>query len=138
MQLSEQIDALRANGEDPVRCLVVPRTVASVIMFLPLTALVDAGAILGGMYAAATSLFIDPSIFWNAGITGLRLKDLLVGFSKPMFFGFFIATVSSYFGLSTSGGTTGLGRSTINAVVNAALLVLALDFVFTKLVWELM
>ncbi|MBI4535886.1 MAG: ABC transporter permease [Ignavibacteriae bacterium] len=138
MQLSEQIDALRANGEDPVRSLVVPRMNASLVMFLPLTLVADISGILGGMYVASTSLQLDPSFYWNSAMTGLRIKDIVVGFSKPLIFGFFIATISCYFGLATSGGNTGLGRSTINAVVASSIVVLAIDFVFTKVVWELL
>lgn len=138
MQLSEQIDALRANGEDPVRSLVVPRTIASLAMFLPLTLVADLSGILGGMYVASTSLQLDPSFYWNSAMTGLRIKDIVVGFSKPLIFGFFIATISCYFGLTTVGGNTGLGRSTINAVVTSSIVVLAIDFVFTKVVWELL
>ncbi len=138
MQLSEQIDALRANGEDPVRSLVVPRTIASVVMFLPLTLVAVVSGILGGLYIASSSLQLDPSFYWNSAITGLRIKDIVVGFSKPLFFGFFIATISCYFGLTTIGGNTGLGRSTINAVVTSSIVVLVVDFVFTKVVWELL
>jgi phospholipid/cholesterol/gamma-HCH transport system permease protein len=66
------------------------------------------------------------------------MKDLFVGFIKPIFFGFFIATISCYFGLTTKGGTNGLGKNTINAVVYSSALILVIDFIFTKVVWELL
>jgi phospholipid/cholesterol/gamma-HCH transport system permease protein len=138
MKLSEQIDALRAFGSSPIQTLVVPRTIACVVMFLPLILLADACGILGGMYVAQSSLHIDPSFFWKTAISGLKMKDLFVGFFKPIVFGFFIATVSCYHGLRTSGGTAGLGRATIAAVVSSSVMVIVLDFIFSKVVWELM
>jgi phospholipid/cholesterol/gamma-HCH transport system permease protein len=138
MKLSEQIDALRAFGSDPVQTLVVPRTVACLIMFLPLVLIADATGLIGGMLVSDLSLHIDPSLFWKTAVYGLQMKDLFVGFSKPIIFGFFIALISCFYGLRTSGGTTGLGRSTIDAVVTSSLVVLLLDFIFTKVVWEIM
>lgn len=138
MVLSEQVDALRAFGTSPVEKLVLPRAIASVIMFLPLTLIADFVGIMGGMLVSATSLSIDTSIYWNAAIYGLQMKDLFVGFVKPVVFGFFISTISCYYGLKTSGGTTGLGRSVINSVVVSSMIVLILDFIFTKVVWEIM
>ncbi|HLP17554.1 MAG TPA: ABC transporter permease [Bacteroidota bacterium] len=138
MKLSEQVDALRAIGSNPVSVLVVPRVLASVIMFLPLTLFADAGGMLGGLIVADASLHIDRAFFWTSAIYGLQMKDLLVGFLKPFFFGFFIGTISCHFGLSTTGGTQGLGRATINAVVISSLVVLLVDFIFTKVVWEVL
>jgi phospholipid/cholesterol/gamma-HCH transport system permease protein len=138
MKLSEQIDALRAFGSNPIHTLVLPRTVACLIMFLPLVLIADASGLFGGLIVAQSSLNIDPSFFWKTAIDGLQMKDLFVGCVKPIIFGFFIATISCYYGLNTSGGTTGLGRSTIDAVVSSSLVVLLLDFIFTKVVWEIM
>lgn len=138
MVLSEQIDALRAFGTNPIEKLVLPRTVASLIMFLPLTLIADFVGIIGGMLVSSTSLSIDTSIYWKAAIYGIQMKDLFVGFTKPIVFGFFIATISCFYGLKTSGGTTGLGRAVINSVVVSSVLVLILDFIFTKVVWEIM
>ncbi|MGB9695689.1 MAG: MlaE family ABC transporter permease [Ignavibacteria bacterium] len=138
MVLSEQVDALRAFGSNPIEKLVLPKVVASVTMFLPLTLISDFIGIVGGMAAANFSLGVDSSIFWKAAVYGLQMKDLFVGFTKPIFFGFFIATISCYFGLKTFGGTTGLGRSVINSVVVTSIVILIIDFIFTKVVWEIM
>jgi len=107
-------------------------------MFLPLVLIADATGMLGGLLVAQSSLHIDPSFFWKTAIDGLQMKDIFVGCVKPVIFGFFIATISCFYGLRTSGGTTGLGRSTIDAVVTSSLVVLLLDFIFTKVVWEFM
>lgn len=138
MVLSEQVDALRAFGTSPIEKLVLPRTIASVVMFLPLTLIADFVGIMGGMLVSSTSLSIDTSLYWNAAIYGLQMKDLFVGFIKPVVFGFFIATISCFYGLKTTGGTTGLGRAVINSVVVSSMIVLILDFIFTKVVWEIM
>ncbi len=138
MELSEQIDAMRAFGTSPVYKILLPRTIASLIMFLPLTFIADMIGIIGGMVVTNLSLHVDTSFFWTQAINALKLKDLLVGFSKPILFGFFIATISCFYGFRTRGGTTALGKSTINAVVVSSVIVLLLDFIFTKIVWEIL
>lgn len=137
MQLSEQIDALRAFGTSPVDKLVVPRTVAAVVMFLPLTLLADAFGLFGGMLISQFTFHVDSSFYWNSVVDALRMKDLFFGFTKPLFFAFFIASISCYFGLSTRGGTAGLGKNTINAVVTSSVMVIVLDFIYTKIIWSL-
>jgi len=136
MQLSEQIDALRAFGTSPVKKLMVPKTVAAVVMFLPLTLVADIVGILGGMFASKLSMHIDISFFWNSAIDALGLKDIIIGYLKPIIFGLFISTISCYYGSTTKGGTSGLGKSTINAVVISSLMVIILDFVFTEIIWK--
>lgn len=137
MQVSEQIDALRAFGTDPVAKLVVPRVVSSLVMFLPLTLLADAVAIIAGMWVSDIWLHVDPVFYWSSAINGLSMQDLIVGFTKPFAYAFVISTISCYYGLTTTGGTAGVGRSAINAVVMSSILVLLVDFIFTKVVWEL-
>jgi phospholipid/cholesterol/gamma-HCH transport system permease protein len=138
MQLSEQIDALKAFGADPIEKLVIPRTIAALIMFLPLTLVADIVGIVGGMIVSNQTFNSDINTFWNTAVTSLQMKDLFVGFLKPFFFGYFIATISCFFGLATRGGTAGLGKNTINAVVYSSALILVIDFIFTKVVWELL
>jgi len=137
MQLSQQIDALRAFGTSPVQKLVIPRTAAALIMFLPLTLIADIAGIFSGMIVSDVYLNVASSFFWNSAVTALVLKDIIIGFIKPVFFAFFISTISCFYGLTTSGGTAGLGKNTINAVVISSLIVLMIDFIFAKVVWEL-
>ncbi len=138
MQLSEQIDALSAFGLNPVEKLIVPRVVAALIMFLPLTMIADMAGILGGMFVTNTTFHIDLAYFWNTAINVLQFKDIFVGIIKPLFFSFFIASIGCYYGFITKGGTTDLGKKSINAVVTSSIVVLFLDFIFTKVVWEVM
>lgn len=138
MQLSEQIDALSAFGLNPVEKLVVPRVVAALIMFLPLTLIADITGTIGGMFIANSTFHIDLAYFWNTALNVLEFKDIFVGTMKPIFFSFFIASIGCYYGLITKGGTTNLGKNSINSVVTSSIVVLFLDFIFTKVVWEIM
>lgn len=138
MQVSEQIDALRAFGTNPVEKLAVPRLVAAIVMFLPLTLVADLVGLVGGMLVSALWLNVDMSYFWQSAITDLKVKDLVVGFSKPVVFSFFISTISCYYGLKTTGGTQGVGRSAVNAVVVSSIVVLFNDFILTKVVWAVL
>ena len=107
MQVSEQIDALRAFGTNPVEKLAAPRLVAALVMFLPLTLVADLVGLVGGMLVSDLWLNVDMSYFWQSAITDLKVKDLIVGFAKPVVFSFFISTISCYYGLNTTGGTIG-------------------------------
>jgi phospholipid/cholesterol/gamma-HCH transport system permease protein len=138
MQLSEQIDALNAFGLDPVEKLVVPRVVAALVMFLPLTLIADLAGIIGGMFITNMTFHIDLAYFWNTAMHILEFKDIFVGTMKPLVFSFFIASIGCYYGLITKGGTSNLGKNAINSVVTSSIVVLLLDFIFTKVVWELM
>jgi phospholipid/cholesterol/gamma-HCH transport system permease protein len=138
MQLSEQIDALRAFGLDPVEKLVVPPVVAAMIMFLPLTLIADFSGIIGGMVMTNMTFHVDYAYFWNTAVHVLKFKDVFVGAVKPIFFAYFISSIGCYYGLKTNGGTTNLGKNAINSVVMSSVVVLLLDFIFTKIVWELM
>lgn len=138
MQLSEQIDALKAFGLNPVEKLVLPRVTAALIMFLPLTMIADMAGILGGMVITKVTFHIDLSYFWNTALNILMFRDIFVGVFKPVFFSFFIASISCFYGLMTKGGTTILGKNAIHSVVTSSMVVIVLDFIFTKVVWEVM
>jgi phospholipid/cholesterol/gamma-HCH transport system permease protein len=138
MQVSEQIDALRAFGTNPIEKLAVPRLVAALVMFLPLTLIADLVGLLGGMFVSDIWLHVDKGYYWQSAIYDLKVKDLVVGFGKPFFFAFFISTISCYYGLATTGGTTGVGRAAVNAVVVASVAVLFNDFIFTKVIWSIL
>jgi len=138
MQLSEQIDALKAFGLNPVEKLIVPRVIAALIMFLPLTMIADMAGILGGMFITNMTFHIDLSYFWNTAIHILEFRDIFVGACKPVLFSFFIASISCFYGLITKGGTTNLGKNAIHSVVMSSMVVILLDFIFTKVIWEIM
>jgi len=132
MKVSEQIDALKVMGASPVKRLVMPRVVALMIT-LPLLVLVgDILGILGGMIIAAVELGIKPSFFLSSSLDFLAPEDILSGIGKCFFFGLIIAGIGCYQGLTTLGGTRGVGISTTRAVVVSSVLVLLSDLLLTK------
>ena len=137
MKVTEQIDAMRALGTDPVKKLVTPRVVATVFMLFFLTIISDLVGLIGGYIYSRTRLGLDTYQYWNTAYQSLTYNDVLTGLVKPVFFGFIIATVGCYYGMSTTGGTQGVGRSTTQAVVTASVLILAVDVVLAQLLLSL-
>jgi phospholipid/cholesterol/gamma-HCH transport system permease protein len=133
MKVTEQIDALRSMAADPVKKLVVPKLVATLVMLPALVVLGDALGILGGLIVAVVQLNVTAGLYWNDVLSSLTLGDVLSGVGKSFFFGYFITIVGCYNGLTTQGGADGVGRATTNTVVLAAILVLVSDFFLTKL-----
>jgi phospholipid/cholesterol/gamma-HCH transport system permease protein len=132
MMVTEQIDAMRALGTDPLKKLVMPRIVATVVMMFFLTIVSDALGILGGAFTAIAMLGQDGSQYFHTAYQTLHYADVLQGLVKPVFFGFIIATIGCYYGMTTRGGTQGVGRSTTQAVVVASVLIIASDFIISK------
>jgi len=132
MVVTEQIDAMRALGTDPIKKLVTPRVVATIFMLFFLTILGDLLGLLGGNIVASVLQGLDARQYWNKVRQALEFSDVFIGLAKPLIFGFLIATVGCYFGLSTRGGTQGVGRSTTEAVVASMILVIAVDVVVTQ------
>jgi phospholipid/cholesterol/gamma-HCH transport system permease protein len=133
MKVTEQIDALRSLATDPVKKLVVPKLVATLVMLPALTVIGDALGILGGLIVATLTLNLTPGLYLNDVFDSLTLSDVGSGIAKSFFFAYFIAVVGCYNGLNTTGGADGVGRATTNTVVLAAILVLISDFFLTKL-----
>jgi phospholipid/cholesterol/gamma-HCH transport system permease protein len=138
MAVTDQINALRALGTDPIRKLVVPRVLAVIAMAPVLTVIADAFAIVAGWVISVTSLRVGSSTYWTVVVEGLYLGDAWQGLIKPVALGFVIGTVGCHVGLRTSGGTQGVGRSTTNAVVVASVLVIAVDFFLTPLLMRVL
>jgi phospholipid/cholesterol/gamma-HCH transport system permease protein len=133
MVVTQQIDALRVLGTDPMRKLVVPRMVAGVVMVPILTVISDTLGIFGGSLISVFNLKLSWEFYWRSVGNALVLNDLVMGLSKPVVFGFILASVGCHMGLRTTGGTQGVGRSTTRSVVVASVLILSSDFFMTKL-----
>ena len=133
MLVTEQVDAMRAMGTDPSRKLVTPRVLATILVLPLLTALNDFMGLLGGCVASVFSLRLGAVEFFTRAINALDFADLMQGFMKPMVYGFILATVGCYKGLTVRGGTQGVGRATTQAVVVASVLIIAADVFLTKL-----
>jgi len=133
MTVSEQVDALRSLGTDPIRKLVVPRTWALLVGLPLLVVLADVTGILGGLIIATWELGLAPGFYSSHVLRILDYGDVLSGLAKTVFFAFTIAVIACYNGLHVTGGADGVGRATTNTVVAIAISVLALDFFLTKL-----
>jgi len=133
MMVTEQIDAMRALGTDPTKKLVTPRVVAAVVMLFFLTIISDLVGVGGGFMVASLVLNLDANQYWTTAYQSLEFEDVLMGLAKPVFFGFVIATIGCYYGLTARGGTQGVGRATTQAVVAASVLILMVNFFLTKL-----
>jgi len=133
MQVTEQIDAIRAMGADPVRKLVVPRVLATTLVLPLLTILADVLGILGAMVAARLDSQVGMVLFFESTLRSVEFADFFHGLIKTVFFGFLLGTIACYKGLHTSGGTAGVGRATTETVVITSLVTLCADFILTNI-----
>ena len=138
MMVTDQINALRALGTDPVRKLVVPRFLAGVFMAPVLTIIADTAGMVGGWIIAVFNLNVGSGVYWSSVTEALFLGDAWMGLIKPFALGYVIVTIGCHVGLRTRGGTQGVGRATTNAVVAGSVGVIAVDFFITPLLIELL
>jgi phospholipid/cholesterol/gamma-HCH transport system permease protein len=138
MVVTEQIDAMRALGTDPMKKLVTPRVTATVFMLFFLTILSDMVGLAGGLFVSKTLLGLDAHQYWSNASQSLRFEDVFMGLVKPALFGFIIATVGCFYGMTARGGTQGVGRATTQAVVTASVLIVVVDFFVTKLLMNVL
>jgi phospholipid/cholesterol/gamma-HCH transport system permease protein len=128
MVVTDQINALRALGTDPIRKLVVPRILAGFLTAPLLTVIADFVGIFGGWLVARFQLQVATGLYWSSVLKGLYVQDIWMGIIKPFALGFVIVTIACHVGLRTSGGTQGVGRATTVAVVAGSVAVIAVDF----------
>jgi phospholipid/cholesterol/gamma-HCH transport system permease protein len=133
MAVTEQIDAIRALGADPVKKLVVPRLLAAVIVMPVLGAMALVIGFSGAMAICALQFGIPADFFLRTALGSMQFRDFAMGIMKCPFFGALIALVGCHFGMQTRGGTEGVGQSTTHAVVGVSIAILVADFVLTKL-----
>lgn len=138
MVVTDQINALRALGTDPVRKLVVPRVLAGFFMAPVLTVIANTVGIIGGWLIAVFQLRVASSLYWTSIIDVLYMEDIIMGLVKPFCLGYVIVTIGCHVGLRTRGGTQGVGRGTTAAVVAASVAVIAVDFFVTRLLITLL
>jgi len=132
MIVTEQIDAIRALGTDPMKKLVTPRVV-SIFMLFFLTILGEPIGFDGRGVVSSLLLRSDLHQYWSTSWRSLDHQDVFIGLTKPVVFGFIIATIGCYYGMSTTGGTLGVGRATTQAVVASMILIIAPDVFLTRL-----
>jgi phospholipid/cholesterol/gamma-HCH transport system permease protein len=138
MVVTDQINALRALGTDPIRKLVVPRVFAGIMMAPVLTVIADFVGILGGWIVARYQLQVASGLYWSSIFEALYMEDIWMGLIKPFVLGFVIVTVACHVGLRTTGGTQGVGKATTVSVVAGSVGVIAVDFFVTRILISVM
>jgi len=133
MVVTEQVDAIRVFGIDPIRKLMTPRVLATVLVLPVLVAIGVVAGLLGGFVIANFVLHLGPEEFMSHAINALVFGDLCMAFTKAVVFGFIISTVGCHQGFCFQGGTAGVARATITAFVAGSLGVLVVDLFITRL-----
>lgn len=138
MVVSQQIAAMRALGTSPVRKLVTPRLIALLVTLPLLTVGADVAGLLGGGVVANQIYGLDSSTYLSSVQNGTQINDLIAGVVKPIFFGMIIGLISCHKGLTTTGGTVGVGVSTTQAVVASSITVIIADFFLSKILQSIL
>ena len=133
MLVSKQIDAMRALGTDPIKKLVTPRIIALVTMAPALTVICDLVGTVGGMLMSVSLLHQPASVYLASAKTAVTFNEIIAGLIKPTVFGFIISVIGCHKGMTTTGGTVGVGLATTQSVVLSSLLIIAADFLLSKL-----
>ena len=128
MNVTEQIDAIRSMGTDPIRHLVAPRLLACLLLTPVLIIYADLMGIIGGYFVSVIQLGINSRAYWNFSANGVELWDICIGVIKGFFFGAAIAVISCYKGFTCKEGAQGVGRACTEAFVASFISILALDF----------
>lgn len=136
MKVSEEIDALQTMALNPIGFLVVPRTLAMMIILPCLTVIADFVGIAGGFVLAVTNLQLSFIAYFNQTVNAIVAKDFLTGLIKSFFFALIIAQVGAFQGFQVKGGAEGVGKSTTASVVTSIFLVILADLLFTMLFYS--
>ncbi len=128
MRVTEQIDALETLATNPVKHLVVPRFLGSLLMLPALTVFSDAVGIMGGFFVSTKLLGANPTTYLTRTWDYLKVMDIYHGILKAFFFGAAIALISSYQGFNSKGGAEGVGKATTRAVVLSSMTILVSDY----------
>ncbi|MBI5409635.1 MAG: ABC transporter permease [Nitrospirae bacterium] len=133
MVLGHQVDIMRVHGVNPLKKLVTPRVVSAIFMLPVLTVIGDAVSLFGGYYISVFVSHQSASFYWSQIRDIMDFKNLFSGILKPFMFGYLIACISCYMGLSTKGGARGLRRATTSAVVLSTIMIIISDFMMTRI-----
>ena len=138
MKVTEQIDAMRALGTDPVLKLVKPRLLATCIVLPLLTIIADFFGLFGGFLVAVPLLNLTTTqYYWSSSWRILEYNDLAQGLLKPLVFAVIIAMVGCFYGMRTTGGTQGVGLSTTKAMVISSIWIFVVTTVITRIFVDL-
>ena len=132
MKVTEQIDAMRALGTDPIQKLVTPRLEATCFMLPLLTVIADFVGLFGGWVISVVKLNISSRLYWNSAWQALEWNDVAQGLIKPLVFAVVVSLIGCFYGLRTTGGTQGVGRATTQAMVAATIMIFITDVMITE------
>jgi phospholipid/cholesterol/gamma-HCH transport system permease protein len=135
MRVTEQIDALVTLSTNPFKYLVVPRVLAAVVTMPILVGIADTIGIMGGFVVGVESLGFNSAVYIRRTVDFIEFNDVFSGLVKAAAFGFVIAFMGCYHGFHSRGGAQGVGRATTNAVVSASILILAVNYALTSLLF---
>ncbi len=137
MQVTDQIDAMRSLATNPIKKLVMPRVLATILIMPVLTIFADAVGLLGGLAIAVSELGLTAGYFFSSLTQNTQLRDVFSGLGKSVVFGYLIAIIACQNGLDVTGGADGVGRATTSTVVTASVSILVADFFLTKLLMSI-
>lgn len=132
MRVTEQIDALYSLSTDPIKYLVTPRLIATIISMPCLVLVSDIIGVMGGYIVSVYKLDFNPNRYLIDSFKYLQMIDVISGLVKASFFGFFIVIISCYQGYKAKGGARGVGASTIKAVANSSIVILLCNYLITE------
>lgn len=135
MKVTQQIDAIRALGTNPLLRIVIPKVLACTLVAPLLTIMADFIGVFGGMLISSSQLGVGSYDYFFKSFAIITTRDVLGGLLKSLVFGFLIGLTGCYYGMNTTGGTQGVGNSTTRAVVTGTVLVLLFDFILTQMLW---
>ena len=135
MKVTQQIDAIRALGTNPLQRIVVPKVLACTLVAPFLTIMADFIGVFGGMLISNAQLGLSAYDYFFKSFDIIITRDVTGGLFKSVVFGFLIGITGCYYGMNTSGGTQGVGNSTTRSVVTATVLVMLADFILTQALW---
>ncbi|MCB0412193.1 MAG: ABC transporter permease [Bdellovibrionales bacterium] len=135
MTVTQQIDAIRALGTSPIKRIVIPRVLATLLTLPLLCSAATITGIYAGMVVGVFELKLDPQFYMQKVFHTITLADYFSGFGKSFFFALFISLTACYFGLNVRGGTQGVGTATTRSVVTSSIFILVGDYFLTKLFW---
>lgn len=137
MAVTEQLEAIRALGADPIKKLVLPRLIAAVIVLPIVGTFALILGFTGAMLITDSQFGIPMAFFFHSGLDQLVLLDYMMGLLKTPIFGGIIALLGCHYGMRTRGGTAGVGNSTTRTVVAISMTILVVDFFLTKIAFML-
>ncbi len=135
MVVTQQIDAIRALGTNPIKRIVIPRVLACIIAIPILSSIANLIGNIGGLIVGVTELNLEPNFYLLKILTTVTLKDYLSGFFKTFFFAIFISITACFFGLNVGQGTKAVGLATTKSVVVSSILILVGDYFLSKMFW---